>query len=505
LFNATNNTFTARINTLLNTIKSKVLISVKELPLISGTTTEDIFAPMARQPWAMWLDSGNSDHIDSRFDILVWQPTVTLTSQGNSTDICFPQSNDNIKSSDDPLLLLKQLQLQLFKTPNSVHDFLPFLGGALGYFSYDLGRRFEQLPNIAKQDIDLPDMAVGLYDRAVIFDKHSARFYLVCPDDERTEIEATLVNSVIRSKAANSIKTEVDTQSFHLTSSWQSNMDKAGYIEKFNQVQNYLLSGDCYQINLAQRFSARYQGDEFEAYLALKSANKAPFSAFICLGSAAILSVSPERFLQLSQGKVQSKPIKGTMPRSDNKVQDAKNADILRHSSKDNAENLMIVDLLRNDISKSCQAGSVKVPKLFDIESFPAVHHLVSTVEGTLASDKHATDLLRGAFPGGSITGAPKIRAMEIIEELEPHRRSVYCGSIGYLSNCGTMDTSITIRTLICQPSKLPSNNAINDEKMIHCWAGGGLVADSTAESEYQETFDKVNCILPVLSKLNQV
>ena len=487
-------------------MKSKVLISAKELPLKSGTTTKDIFSPMAQQPWAMWLDSGNSDHIDSRFDILVWQPLLTLTSRDNSTDICFPQLKNNINSSDDPLLLLKQLQLQLFKTPNSVHEFLPFLGGALGYFSYDLGRRFEQLPNLAKQDIDLPDMAVGLYDRAVIFDKNSTTFYLICPDDERTEIEISLVNSVnSENKAPKSIKTEVDTQSFHLTSRWQSNMDKAGYIEKFNQVQNYLLSGDCYQINLAQRFSAQYQGDEFEAYLALKSANKAPFSAFIRLDNTAILSVSPERFLQLSQGKVQSKPIKGTMPRSDDKVQDEKNAEILRHSSKDNAENLMIVDLLRNDISKSCQAGSVKVPKLFDIESFPAVHHLVSTVEGTLASDKHATDLLRGAFPGGSITGAPKIRAMEIIEELEPHRRSVYCGSIGYLSNCGSMDTSITIRTLICQPSELSSNTAVNDDKTIHCWAGGGLVADSTAESEYQETFDKVNCILPVLSKLNQV
>lgn len=479
-------------------MKSKVLISAKELPLKSGTTTEDIFAPMAQQPWAMWLDSGSSDHIDSRFDILVWQPVLTLTSQGNSTDICFPQLNNNINSSDDPLLLLKQLQLQLFKTPNSVHEFLPFLGGALGYFSYDLGRRFEQLPNLAKQDIDLPDMAVGLYDRAVIFDKTSATFYLVCPDDKRAKIEVALINSTVSSNIVpTKEKTNVTADNFLLMSSWQSNMDKAGYIEKFNKVQNYLLSGDCYQINLAQRFSAQYQGDEFEAYLALKSANKAPFSAFIRLDNAAILSVSPERFLQLSQGKVQSKPIKGTMPRSDDKVQDAKNAEILRHSSKDNAENLMIVDLLRNDISKSCQAGSVKVPKLFDIESFPAVHHLVSTVEGTLASDKHATDLLRGAFPGGSITGAPKIRAMEIIEELEPHRRSVYCGSIGYLSNCGTMDTSITIRTLICQPNA--------GEKTIHCWAGGGLVADSTAESEYQETFDKVNCILPVLSKLNQV
>jgi para-aminobenzoate synthetase component 1 len=497
---------------LFQTITAKhptTVISAKELSLKSGTTAEAIFSPMAQQAWAMWLDSGNSEHIDSRFDILVWQPIVTLTTQGNSTEIClpdvyYPEKSISEESTEDPLLLLKQLQAQLFTTPQSPHEFLPFLGGALGYFAYDLGRRFEQLPNLAKQDINLPEMAVGLYDRAVIFDKNSAKFYLVCPDDKRAEIEVTLINSTVRSNIAPA-KTDVPVDNFHLTSSWQSNMDKAGYIEKFDKVQSYLLSGDCYQINLAQRFSALYQGDEFEAYLALKKANKAPFSAFIRLDNAAILSVSPERFLQLSQGKVQSKPIKGTMPRSDNKVQDAKNAEILRHSNKDNAENLMIVDLLRNDISRSCQAGTVKVPKLFDIESFPAVHHLVSTVEGTLSNDKHATDLLRSAFPGGSITGAPKIRAMQIIEELEPHRRSVYCGSIGYLSNCGNMDTSIAIRTLICQPSKNPGNDPINNQKTIYCWAGGGLVADSTAQSEYQETFDKVNCILPVLSKLNQV
>ncbi|WP_425393309.1 aminodeoxychorismate synthase component I [Colwellia piezophila] len=446
----------------------------------------------------MWLDSGNSDHVDSRFDILVWHPIATLTTQGLDTEISLPDKGLSEISTEDPLLLLKELQAKLFNTPDNTHEFLPFLGGALGYFAYDLGRRFEQLPSLAKQDINLPEMAVGLYKKAVIYDKHSEIFHLVCPDSDRIELETSLLNLSHRVSKASS-------GSFQLNTTWQANMDKASYIEKFKQVQEYLLSGDCYQINLAQRFSAQYQGDEFEAYLALKEANKAPFSAFIRLDNAAILSVSPERFLQLSQGKVQSKPIKGTMPRSDDKVQDAKNAAILRHSTKDNAENLMIVDLLRNDISRSCQAGSVKVPKLFDIESFPAVHHLVSTVEGILSSDKHATDLLRGAFPGGSITGAPKIRAMEIIEELEPHRRSVYCGSIGYLSNCGTMDTSITIRTLICQPNEPFTNAVPNGNKTIHCWAGGGLVADSTAMSEYQETFDKVNCILPVLSKLNQV
>jgi para-aminobenzoate synthetase component 1 len=474
------------------------VISAKELPLKSGTHAETLFSHLARQPWAMWLDSGNSDHVDSRFDILVWQPLATLTTHSDITEINYVDSGEVETSNVDPLLILKQLQERLFKSPSPIHKSLPFLGGALGYFAYDLGRRFEKLPNLAEQDINLPEMAIGLYDRAVIFDKKSATFYLICPNNQRSEIESSLINSVKASSHVSPLR-------FRLNSNWQANMDKASYIEKFNKVQEYLLSGDCYQINLAQRFSAQYQGDEFEAYLALRKANKAPFSAFIRLDNAAILSVSPERFLQLSQDKVQSKPIKGTMPRSFDKVQDAKNAEILKHSSKDNAENLMIVDLLRNDISKSCQAGSVKVPKLFDIESFPAVHHLVSTVEGKLSSDKHATDLLRGAFPGGSITGAPKIRAMEIIDELEPHQRSVYCGSIGYISNCGTMDTSITIRTLICQPNENSEKNPINTEKTIHCWAGGGLVADSTALSEYQETFDKVNCILPVLSKLNQV
>jgi para-aminobenzoate synthetase component 1 len=191
------------------------------------------------------------------------------------------------------------------------------------------------------------------------------------------------------------------------------------------------------------------------------------------------------------------------MPRSNDKAQDRNNAEILANSSKDRAENLMIVDLLRNDISKVCKPNSVRVPKLFDIESFPAVHHLVSTVEGELAAQYNANDLLRGAFPGGSITGAPKIRAMQIIEQLEPHRRSVYCGSIGYISSCGNMDTSITIRTLICE-SNLHNKSIADKTNKIYCWAGGGLVADSNVSSEFQETYDKVNHILPVLEKLGK-
>lgn len=477
---------------------SPLTLSIEILSLTKETTPLDLFAQIANEPWSMWLDSGGSDHVDACFDILVWQPEITLCTYGNETRIHQCKTNNIEKSNDDPLELLNKIQSQILKKTDYSAQGLPFSGGALGYFAYDLGRRFEKLPEQAEQDINLPEMAVGIYAQAIIFDHKKRQFFLICQEDKRQKL-TLFFQEIINQKAAYQRQKKSPQQtSFALTSTWQSNMDKASYVEKFNQVQQYLLSGDCYQINLAQRFSANYQGDEFQAYLALRSENKAPFSAFIRLENTAILSVSPERFLQLSQGKVQSKPIKGTMPRSANKQQDKMNAQQLLNSLKDRAENVMIVDLLRNDMSKVCQANSVVVPKLFEIESFPAVHHLVSTVEGQLAKQYSAFDLLRGAFPGGSITGAPKIRAMEIIEQLEPHRRSVYCGSIGYISNCGTMDTSITIRTLICQ-----KNVAEKKQGQIYCSAGGGLVSDSIAENEYQETFDKVNRILPVLEKLS--
>ncbi|WP_031815505.1 aminodeoxychorismate synthase component I, partial [Vibrio parahaemolyticus] len=274
---------------------------------------------------------------------------------------------------------------------------------------------------------------------------------------------------------------------FALSGDWQSNMTKESYATRFDKVQEYLLSGDCYQINLAQRFNAPYQGSEWQAYLKLESANQAPFSAFIRMPESSILSISPERFLELKDRVIETKPIKGTRPRSEDPRQDTANAHDLQTAEKDQAENLMIVDLLRNDIGRVASPGSVHVPKLFDIESFPAVHHLVSTIRANLDEQYSPADLLRACFPGGSITGAPKVRAMQIIEELEPHRRSAYCGSIGYISRHGRMDTSITIRTLVAENHKL------------YAWAGGGVVADSDCASEYQETLDKLSKILPAL------
>ena len=439
---------------------------------------KDLFSAFANECWAIWLDSGDSDHIDSRYDIIAWQPDATLVTIEQETTITDLKTTSVEQSFDDPIKLLQDKLDTCFSLYSIQQSDLPFSGGALGYFSYDLGRRFEVIPTLANKDIDIPEMVQGIYSKAIIFDNKKQQYYLVCPTPERSALEAKLhqlVSSVYQFNR------------FELSGDWQANITKEQYQRKFAKIQQYLTNGDCYQINLTQRFSTTFTGDEFQAYLTLRQANKAPFSAFMRCDNFAVLSVSPERFVQVKNKQVETKPIKGTLPRSSNLQQDKMLAEQLQSSVKDRAENLMIVDLLRNDLSKACIAGSVKVPKLFDVESFPAVHHLVSTIVGKLKPDHQASDLLRGAFPGGSITGAPKIRAMEIIDELEPQRRSLYCGSIGYLSACGNMDTSITIRTLVCEQNK------------IHCWAGGGIVADSDVDAEYQESLDKVNKILPIL------
>ncbi|HEJ7888777.1 TPA: aminodeoxychorismate synthase component 1 [Serratia liquefaciens] len=447
--------------------------NLKSLPY-TPTTLLELFAPLAQQPWAMLLHSGFAEHSHNRFDILVAAPKVTLTTRGQITEIC--RGMEEQQSQEDPFQLLQQQLEQQNQHPAANTD-LPFQGGALGLFGYDLGRRVEKLPQMAQADITLPDMAVGIYDWALIADHHKKTLTLLSYGD--TEQRWQWLCS----------QQSEPQQDFTLTSRWQANMTRQQYGEKFQRIQQYLRSGDCYQINLAQRFSADYQGDEWQAFQQLSASNRAPFSAFLRLPDNAVLSVSPERFLWLENQQIQTRPIKGTLPRMADAEQDAQQAQRLANSAKDRAENLMIVDLLRNDIGRVAEPGSVKVPELFVVEPFPAVHHLVSTITALLPERTPATELLRACFPGGSITGAPKVRAMEIIEELEPQRRNAYCGSIGYISACGTMDTNITIRTLFTESGR------------IYCSAGGGIVADSQEQAEYQETFDKVGRILPQLGE----
>ncbi|KAB0664362.1 aminodeoxychorismate synthase component I [Aeromonas veronii] len=438
-----------------------------------------LFARLQHQPWAMLLESAGPLGADNGFDIISADPLATLETRGEVTTL---RVGANIsKHHEDPLALLAHTQQQLLGELDLCATHLPFIGGALGLFGYDLGRRFERLPVQAAADIAVPDMAVGIYDWALLRNVATGDWQLVHWGDE-----AGLANRLawLEQQQAK------PAPAFALQGSWQSNMSRAEYGEKFARIQEYLAAGDCYQINLTQRFSAPYQGDEWQAYCLLATANKAPFSAFIRLPESALLSLSPERFLLLDGRHIETKPIKGTRPRHPDPATDRQVARELAQADKDRSENLMIVDLLRNDIGRVSRPGSVSVPHLFAVESFPAVHHLVSTIHGELDARWQGVDLLRACFPGGSITGAPKIRAMEIIEELEPQRRNAYCGSIGYLSQHGRMDTSICIRTLIAEAGRL------------HCWAGGGIIADSDADSEYQETYDKVARILPPLSAL---
>ena len=445
------------------------------LPYQPDALTER-FTPLSALPWAMLLHSGAAQHQHNRFDILVADPLITLTTRGGLTQI--EKNGVEQRRQDDPFALLEEQLTACGLHAESLPDF-PFLGGALGLFGYDLGRRVEDLPQIAIRDIELPDMAVGIYNWALIADHHLQRLTLICHGDISARLHWLDEHQKIRSASA----------PFRLNAPWQANMSREEYGQKFRQIQEYIRDGDCYQINLAQRFSTQYDGDEWQAFLRLNQANRAPFSAFLRLPENSVLSLSPERFIWLKENQIQTRPITGTLPRCEDATEDARQAERLAGSEKDRAENLMIVDLLRNDIGRVAVPGSVRVPELFVVEPFPAVHHLVSTITAQLPQDCHPAALLRACFPGGSITGAPKVRAMEIIEELEPHRRNGYCGSIAYISCCGTMDSNITIRTLLTSQGK------------IHCWAGGGIVADSQEQAEYQETFDKIARILPQLGE----
>ncbi len=430
----------------------------------------ELFAPLANAPWAVFLDSNKPASEQGRYDIISAWPHKVITTRGSRTEI---RTSSTISISyDDPFSILRShLQLN-----HQAVDDLPFCGGAIGYFSYDLGRRIERLPETAVSDIDLPEMVIGLYDWALIVDHLTQQSRLVALGEHPLPEHRWQV-LVDQFQTLNS---PVEREPFSVTEKITSNMQESDYATAFNKIKEYIRAGDCYQVNLAQRFSTSVKGHPWFAYNELRRINPAPFAAYMNSPYGQILSASPERFLQVEDNIVETKPIKGTQARLKDKVQDAIQIETLKQSVKDRAENLMIVDLLRNDISKNCAAGSVKVPHLFEIESFATVHHLVSTVTGRLSPGRDILHLLRGCFPGGSITGAPKLRAMQIIEELEPQRRSIYCGSIGYISAHGQMDTNIAIRTLI------------NTENRLHFYAGGGIVADSELQSEYQETFDKV-------------
>lgn len=438
--------------------------------------------------WPILLESGQIEatglggsvdeemSLGARFDIVVAAPVARVIHRRPYTDVLVGQQRSRTEA--DPLQVIQQW-LQPHPVVRTAE--IPFAGGALGYFAYDFGRSIESLPELAQQDVPLPELMVGIYDWAIVVDHHARQCKLVSHLRYLERSDLDQLHARLMSGA-----NEPHSEPFAVVGEVQANLDQAAYAQAFARVKDYIRAGDCYQINLAQRFAVEVRGDPCEAYDQFRQLSRAPFMALMQVEDEAgqpiaILSMSPERFLQVVDQQVETRPIKGTRPRHPDAVQDAAIAQELSLCIKDRAENLMIVDLLRNDIGKVCAVGSVKVEALFKLQRFTNVHHLVSIVRGQLAPGFHALDLLRGCFPGGSITGAPKLRAMEIIEELEPHRRGIYCGSIGYIGFDGCMDTNIAIRTAV-----------ITQDRMTF-FAGGGIVADSDCAKEYQETFDKAS------------
>ena len=440
-------------------------------PLPYRANPAHYFAAIRHAPGAVLLDSGRPSADRGRYDLLSAWPLEQLTVAPDESGEAFLQRlRDNLTRLGEASL----------PAPYE----LPFAGGLIGYLSYDFGRHLERLPSQASDDLHLPDARFGLYGWALVSDHLALTSQLVfhptLPDSERQRLIGLFSQPAPEAVAP-----------FKLLTPMTADLSADEYQQAIERIQQYIQAGDCYQVNFAQRFRAPCQGDSWAAYCALREACPTPFSGFQSLPDGdAVLSLSPERFVKVSQRHVETRPIKGTRPRGQTPGQDAANAAELLASPKDRAENLMIVDLLRNDLGRTCRIGSVRVPELFSLESYPNVHHLVSSVTGELADDRDALDLIAGSFPGGSITGAPKIRAMQIIDELEPTRRGLYCGSLLYLDVRGEMDSSIAIRSLLVKDGQ------------VCCWGGGGIVADSEWQAEYQESITKVKILLDTLQNL---
>ncbi len=386
----------------------------------------------------------------------------------------------------DPFIILRDLL-----APYEIEDnpeLPPFIGGIAGYFGYDLRRHVEEVPEHRVDNPAMPDLMAGLYDLVLAIDHERSRAFLFSRGRDVAAAKARI--AWCKERLMQFAQTKREAHSVNPSLVATPDLERIEVERMVRRTLDYIEAGDIYQANITHRFSVNLPDgfDKFLLYRDLRERNPATFGAYVDFGEIAILSSSPERFLRSRFENVEARPIKGTNPRSLDKDEDKALARQLLSSEKDRAENLMIVDLLRNDLSRVCEIGSVKVPVLCGLESYATVHHLVSVVTGKLRQEKKALDLLRSAFPGGSVTGAPKIRAMEIIAELEPTWRGPYCGSIGYISATGAMDTNIVIRSYCIMKDRLAFQ------------VGGGIVADSTPSAEYEESLVKAKALIDVLA-----
>jgi para-aminobenzoate synthetase component 1 len=477
-------------------------------------TAPELFELIKDNPYSFFLDSGMDPQRLGRYSFLGSEPFLVMNSRGS--EITLVRGREHEVQHGNPFDAMGKL-LEIYKLDHCPAP-VPFLGGAVGYFSYDLCHFIERLPSTAIDDLKLPESYFAFYDAIMAFDHLERKAYLVatgfpeleegrrlrrarmrleemkdwlCPSHSVIAVSRSPEQSEGEAKQSRDRDCCVataprnDRQNKEIT--LKSNFIPEEYIKAVNRVREYIAAGDVFQVNLSQRFEADLKIPPYELYKRLRTVNPAPFASYLNFQGVTIVSASPERFLKVQGDLVETRPIKGTRPRGRDPVEDERLAQELTHSIKDRAENVMIVDLERNDLGRVCHYGTVKVTELAILETFPTVFHLTSTVAGRLRRGKSNIDLLKATFPGGSITGAPKVRAMEIIDELEPTKRSVYTGSIGYLGFNEDMDINIVIRTFLIKEGK------------AHFQVGGGIIYDSDPEAEYMETLDKAKALIQAL------
>lgn len=455
----------------------------------------DIAEHFSGRPHFIFLDSGIQGDINGKYSYIAFDPFLVFKSKGNKVAI-YGRNGQVEHTTGNPFDVLNGLLAKYKIDPSFGKETSNFLGGAIGYFAYEMGRQIEKLPERKKGEPLVPECYVCFYDTVFIYDGGKNKISLShCAFEESAPLAPALQRLLDEVAAIPAGIYESSMQ--HST---ENNGPAAGgvtsdftqdeYMRAINRVKEYILAGDVYQVNLTQRFkfSVGSKGG-WGIYKMLMRVNPAPFACYLNFEDVCIASSSPERFFKVVDGEVETRPIKGTIRRGADPSEDARNMETLKNCQKNRAELAMIVDLLRNDLGRVCKPGTVKVKAFPELETYASVHHLVATITGELLEGKSPVDLLQAAFPGGSITGAPKIRAMEIIDELEPVARGVYTGSIGYLGFNGNADLNIVIRTIIITG------------QMGHIQAGGGIVADSTAEDEYHESILKAKNLFKALAR----
>jgi len=471
-------------------------------------TATELFELIKDNSYSFFLDSGMDFQRLGRYSFLGSEPFLVMSSYGSEITLVHGQEREVQYGNPFDAIgkLLDIYRLDYFAAP------VPFFGGAVGYFSYNLCHFVERLPSTATDDLKIPETYFAFYDSIFAFDHLYRKAYLVATGFPVTEEGQRLRRARIKleemkdwlhtaslGQEASLLRRErLGEEQFQSVQEnkrvlLQSNFTRENYIKAVDRVREYIAAGDVFQVNLSQRFEADLVIPTYELYKRLRTVNPAPFASYLNFPGVAIVSASPERFLKVQGDLVETRPIKGTRPRDRNPIEDRRLAQELIRSAKDRAENIMIVDLERNDLGRVCHYNTVKVTELAILETFPTVFHLTSTIVGRLRRGKNNIDLLKATFPGGSITGAPKVRAMEIIDELEPNKRSAYTGSLGYLSFNGDLDINIVIRTFLIK------------EGRAYFQVGGGIIYDSDSQAEYIETLDKAKALIQALQLAPEV